>query len=113
MENFFTICSSINQIEAKELLFRRYSNIEYILNMDIDSGYEFVIEAYKKENEDTLWQMYLVDYSHMNKDNYMNFIQYKEKIMPKPIDRSLSKEEILNKSKAILEKLSKKKEGEK
>lgn len=49
--------------------------------MDIDSGLAFIRKAFEKEEDAKLWDRYLVDYSHMNSENYINYNDYKNALM--------------------------------
>ena len=53
MEGFFRLCSQFDsERQVIELLLRRYSNIDYILNMDFVDFCEFVEYAQDKEKEE-------------------------------------------------------------
>ena len=61
------------------MLLRRYSDISYIMSMDIDFAMEFVFNAFEKENEETIFRMFLHDpYSGLT------FDEYKRKVERKP-----------------------------
>jgi len=75
---FFQVSNSVDVTEIEELLLRRYNNIDYILNMDIDSGLAFIRKAFEKEEDAKLWDRYLVDYRHMGPENFITFEAYKE-----------------------------------
>lgn len=63
----------------------RYNNIEFILTFDFDEVIEMYVKAKKENAEDRLWQLWLVDYgTHMDKDNYMSFENYKKELMKPP-----------------------------
>lgn len=61
------------------MLLHRYNNIDYILNMNVDDGIEFIIVAYKKEAEEFLYKQWLVNYANMDKSNFTSFEDYKKK----------------------------------
>ncbi|WP_041669152.1 hypothetical protein [Acetobacterium woodii] len=75
---FFQVSNSVDVTDIEELLLRRYNNIDYILNMDIDSGLAFIRKAFEKEEDAKLWDRYLVDYRHMGVENFITFEAYKE-----------------------------------
>lgn len=65
-----------------------------------------LVEAVKEENENLLYQQYLVDYGHMDESTFMNFESYKAKafgIKPPKVDV----EEILDDVKEIIKSDSK------
>ena len=105
MERFFIKSCSIEEItDVEELLLKRYSNFDYILNLKYKDGFEFIVKAFEKENEDKLFKQWLVDYSRMNEDNFMSFEDYKKRsTKTKPPEEKLSKEQIEEKVKEIIE----------
>ncbi|WP_419867585.1 hypothetical protein [Clostridium perfringens] len=113
MESFFEESNRIEVIDTQELLLRRYYNIEYILDLEITEGIEFINKAYEKELEDKVWEKWLIDYRYMSKDNFISFEEYKEHIISKNInvESTLSKEEILKEVEEIERKISFKKGG--
>lgn len=78
MEVFFIKSFTVDKVKTEELLLRRYSNIDYILNLDSEEGYEFILKAYEKSDEDKLWEQWLVQYRFMNNDNFISFDDFKE-----------------------------------
>lgn len=105
METFFIQSFTVNKVETEELLLRRYSNIDYILNSTYDEGYDFISKAYEKESEDRLWEQWLVDYRLMDKETFIDFEEYKNKsrVSAIKVDEKLTKEQIENKVKGIIE----------
>jgi hypothetical protein len=55
---------------------KRYNNIEYIMNMEIEDGLNLITKAYKNDTKDKLYQMYVIHSAFMDKDNYISFEQY-------------------------------------
>ncbi|MVX62237.1 hypothetical protein GKZ28_00795 [Clostridium chromiireducens] len=105
MERFFIQSCSIDKIvEIEELLLRRYSSLDYILNLSYKDGLEFIFKAYEKELEDRLWDRWLVDYRWMNESNFVSFEDYKNKTSSssnKNVE-NISKEAIEEKVKEII-----------
>lgn len=107
MESFFKISSSIDLIEIEELLLSRYSNIDYILKLHFLEGYEIILKAYDKEIEDR----WLIDYKNMTEDNFINFEDYKSKLIIKNQsveEDKVTKEELLLLAEEIENKISQK-----
>jgi len=51
------------------------------MELDFQTGFELIQEAYKQKSETMLWQRWLVDYSRMDKDHFVGFEEYKKKLM--------------------------------
>lgn len=105
METFFQESFTVDEIETEELLLRRYSNIEYVLNKAFDEGYKLIRKAHEKDIEDKLWEQWLVDYRFMDSETFISFEEYKGKIInpQNKIDKMLSKQQIEEKVKGIIE----------
>ncbi|UZW12556.1 hypothetical protein OSC52_11890 [Clostridium pasteurianum] len=70
-----------------DLLLSRYKNIDYVMGMDLEDGLEIINTAYKKKAEEMLWQRWLVDYSNMDKEHFISFTDYKNKVF-KAVNRT-------------------------
>ncbi|OMH20081.1 hypothetical protein AC231_04655 [Clostridium pasteurianum] len=80
-ENFFIQSTQIeDEFECMDLLLTRYKNIDYVMDMDLEEGIEIINTAYKKKAEEMLWQRWLVDYSNMDKEHFIPFTDYKNKV---------------------------------
>lgn len=114
MENFFKVSNSIDLIEVQELLLNRYSNLDYILNLGFQEGYELIIKAYEKNLESKVWDKWLIDYRRMNKDTFISFEDYKSKMIIKDTNhgKQLSKEDILREAAEIEAKITNRKRGD-
>ena len=66
----------------------RYSNIEYVMGLDVEDGFELIKKAYEQRNEDLLMQRWINGYQ-----SEMGFEDFKAKVTVKQDTRS--KEEIL------------------
>ena len=68
MEEFFQACSLIDdEISIKELLLRRYHNLDYIMQMGIDEFTRFIVKAIENEVEEKLYLRWCIWYPHMEK----------------------------------------------
>jgi len=105
VERFFIKSCSIDEIvDIEELLLSRYSNIEYILNLNFIDGLVFIRKAYEKQHEEKLYEQWLVDYRNMTKETFISFSDYKERAIKKnTVSEKLTKEQIENKVKNIIE----------
>lgn len=72
-----------------DLLLSRYKNIDYVMDMDLEEGIEIINTAYKKKAEEMLWQRWLVDYSNMDKEHFISFTDYKNKVF-KDVNRTVN-----------------------
>lgn len=85
------------------MLLRRYSQIDYILNMDIEAGIEQINKVYEMETKQQSWDMYLARYASMTQENYVSFDDfYKPKRTAPPPHSKKTKQEILDDAEAIL-----------
>lgn len=112
MERFFKISNSIDIIHIQELLLRRYSNLDYILNLEFVEGCEFIKKAIETDIEDKVWDRWLVDYRKMDKDNFTNFEDYKNKMLGINECVEITKEELLKESEYIEKKSLERKRGD-
>lgn len=108
MEGFFEIGQSLELIEVQELLLKRYANIDYILGLSFNEGYELIVMAFEKQTEELLWQRWLVDYPKMTKDTFISFNDYKEEALGSAIrvQTYVSKEKLLAEADEILKKVA-------
>lgn len=103
MENFFQNSSSLDLIEVEELLLFRYTNIDYILNLDISEGIELINKAIEKRQEEKHFTMWTSQLPFMSTENYISFEDYCDKLTGKNIVTK-SKEEILREVEEIEQK---------
>ena len=105
MEAFFIQSFTVDKVETEELLLRRYSNIDYILNLNNEEGYECISTAYEKEAESKLWDQWLVNYRFMDKDNFISFEEFKNETIKKANNKIevLTVEQIEDKVKGIIQ----------
>ncbi len=107
METFFQQSFTVDKVETEELLLKRYSNIDYILNLQFEEGYELISKAYEKDAEEKLWQQWLVDYRLMDQETFISFEEYKSKGRTSSANigdsEKLTKEQIEDKVKGIIE----------
>lgn len=66
--------------ELLDLILNRYSNFGFIESMDVSDACDLFIKAILKRKEENLYQMYLVQFEKMDKENYISFEQYQEKV---------------------------------
>lgn len=76
--------------------------------MDFEDGFELILKAFEKREEEKAWQMWLTLYPNMTKEKFMSFSEYYQKLR-QPIS-TRSTEEILAEVEEIRKAL---KEGEK
>ena len=59
-----------------------------------------IVKAIEKKNEDRAWQMWLVQYQHMTKENYISFEDFYSPT--KQVESDQSVDEILNEVRNII-----------
>jgi hypothetical protein len=87
MEAFFQECSKLDEIEIKELLLRKYHNINYIMSMEAVEFITFLEKALCIDTEDKLFQMWLQRFTLMDKDTYISFKDFRSNAMGENIDK--------------------------
>ena len=70
------------------MLLHRYANIDYIMDLDIEDGIDFIQIAYQKDVEQKLWEQWLVNYANMDESNFMSFEDYKKKALSSGKDKN-------------------------
>ena len=86
MERFFRICASIDYEEIIDLLLHRYGNLEYIMQLDIQTALRVIEKAQEKEKENRYFLQWVVQLPNMTKDNYLSFDQYVDRVTGRNID---------------------------
>lgn len=81
---------------------KRYNNIDYVMNMDIEDGLNLIIKAFKNDTKDKLYKLYLVQYPYMDKKNYISFDDFFKKCTTTRVVTNKSKEEIYKNVENIL-----------
>jgi hypothetical protein len=64
-----------------------------ILNMDYKESTMILKSAYDKIFDERIWQRWLVDIQGMDEKNYLNFYDYKEKLLNSAKYKNRSKED--------------------
>ena len=86
------------------MLLSRYSDINFVLNLDYELGIKLINKALEKQQEDRMWLLYAGIYPNMDKKTFVPF----EKFFKKPKDIKVSKrpaEEILQEAMEIHAKI--------
>lgn len=84
------------------------------MGLDLETGMELIkqfykqrAEEYKQKADEMLWQRWLVDYSRMDKDNFVGFEEYKKKLMvstsTNKTKSTKTKKQIISDSEKIIE----------
>lgn len=85
-----------------DLLLSRYSNIDYVMNMDMIDGVDLINKAMEEKEEQRIWSVWLARLSNMDKKNYVSFEQYKRKIMnPKITNPTITVEEQIKEAECV------------
>ena len=88
MEIFYEFSCKFNALETQEILYRKYSSVQEILNMPITDFVEFVKQVYDKDNEEILHRQWcaLLPLMSMKMIEYISFKDYYDKVLGKNID---------------------------
>lgn len=69
------------------MLLHRYHNIDYILQLDADTGCALILKAQEQERDDRIFQQWVVQLPLMSPDNFVSLADYKDKVTGANIDR--------------------------
>lgn len=70
------------------MLLHRYHNIEFILQLDADTGAPLILEALEKEREERIFQQWTAQLPIMAySGKYVSFADYKDRVTGANIDR--------------------------
>lgn len=86
MERFFRICAAIDHEEIIDLLLHRYGNLEYIMQSDIQTAMRIIEKAREKERENRLFLQWVVQLPYMQKESFVSFDSYADKVTGRNID---------------------------
>lgn len=105
MEKFFYTNIQIEDISiVEELVFRRFSSVNYIMQLNYLDGLDIIIQGFKKEREERLYQQYVVLYPLMNEKNFISFEEFLNKnSIENKKETQYSKEETRKKVKEIID----------
>jgi len=111
----FTIVSKVgfDAEEVIDLIFSRYSDMSFFMSLDVDMVCDQIEKAIVKQNEEKLWDIYLVNFSKMDKDSFESFEEFKKRLeQPQQAQSTTTVEEEYDKLKAMMKKSVAQKEGE-
>lgn len=86
METFFRECGEIDEVEIEELLLLRYNDVDYIMQKDLEDGLFFVRQMYESRRDEREFLQWVVQLPLMDKEHFISFPEYKEKIRETHID---------------------------
>ena len=107
MEEFFYASAEIDDyLKYEETLFRRFNNPTYVLSLDFLEGLELIVESFKKEKEERVWQLYVSKYPLMNQDNFISYEDFLDTSYPEYLNnlssQDISHEELHEQTKKII-----------
>ena len=98
---FFQVANRLSHIEIIDLLASTYSDMDYILEQDWDTGLRLLDKIKEKQSETKSWQLYCSIYPNFNKDNFIPFDKFYKKpslkINNKPISQIIAEGEKIKK----------------
>lgn len=89
MAKFFSvICTGFDEVEVLELLHRRYSNVDLILQMSIEDFCRFIKIAREKETDERIHAQWvsMLPLMSMQQLKYMSYEEYKKQCLGENID---------------------------
>ena len=78
---------------------QRYSNIEFVLNLDIDVGIKLIIKAMKEKRKDRAFKLYAGIYPYMDEESFVSFEEF---YISMTADNGKSTDEILEDINSLL-----------
>ncbi len=87
MGKFFQTCSGIDETEVIDLLLHRYGNIDYILQLDIETAEQVIEKAREKERESRFFFQWVVQLPKMTDETYISFDSYLDRVTGRNIDQ--------------------------
>lgn len=88
---FYKASRSFGQIDLLDLLLKRYTNIEYIMNMEATDGFELIAKAVENDSKDKMYIKWLHDEARYT----MSFDEYYQQSLPYRKSTDEEKEQIL------------------
>ncbi len=97
MAEFFQVIGGFDRISLLDLLLRRYSNIDYIMNLPFSEFCEFVVVASRKMQEEDIKQQWiqLLPFMAIKWLKYIPFEEYRQNVTGENID-TRPKQEIID-----------------
>lgn len=86
MEEFFRLCSEIDAEEIIDLLLHRYGNLEYIMQLDIETAQRVIEKAREKEKETRYFLQWVVQLPNMTQETFVSFDSYIDRVTGRNID---------------------------
>lgn len=87
MEKFFRLCKEIDETELIDLLLHRYGNLEYIMQLDIETALKVIEKAREKEKENRYFLQWVVQLPNMTDETFLSFNDYVNRVTGKNIDK--------------------------
>ncbi len=91
--NFYETTKQVGLLDLVDLLFKRYSNIEYLFNLQADDGLLIILKAIEASQKEQMYEKWLHDQARYE----MSFDDYYKKHIPYKPSTKEEKEDILNK----------------
>ena len=87
MEKFFRLCIQNDQDELIDLLLHRYGNLEYIMQLDIETAMSVIDKAREKEQENRFFLQWVVQLPKMTQETYISFESYLDRVTGRNVDK--------------------------
>lgn len=63
-------------VDLLDMLLKRYSNIDYVMNLDFQDGIDLINKATEKVDEERHWDVWLIMYTNMTEQTYKSFDEW-------------------------------------
>jgi len=80
--------------------------MSFVMSLDVEILTNLIAKAFEKETEDRLWEKWLAELPHMDKETFISFENYKQKHFQKQ-ESEKEDEEILQDAENILKMMNK------
>ena len=90
-----------------DLLLSRYSDINYVMELDLEFGLQLIVEATRQKARDEAYLLYVAVYPNMTKESFTTFDKFFPMDRPSGRQRTMGKkesaEEVITKVDKIME----------
>ena len=82
---------------------QRYSNIEFLYNLEFEIAIDLIIKAYEETEKEKLFKLYVNIYPYMTEENFMSFEEYYSECLRNSNQSKKTAQEIIEEVKTMYE----------